>query len=56
METSDLPIAEVLDEISPWPDTPPVSFVERDVDIEAFELWQKASRMVSAADEEAETE
>lgn len=54
METSDLPITEELDEISPWPDTPPVNFVEQDVDIEAFELWQKASRMDGAADEEGE--
>ena len=44
METSDLPIAEELDEVTPWPDTPPRNFVEQDVDIAAFELWQKASR------------
>lgn len=50
METLELPIVDEM-EISPWPETPPVNFVEQEVDLKAFELWREASSLDTAADE-----
>ncbi len=48
METLELPVTEERDEIS----IVPVNFAEQEMDIAAFKLWQEASRINPAADEE----
>ena len=53
METLELPIVEELNELSSWPDLPPVNFVEQEVDLAAFKLWGEASCLDVATDEEA---
>lgn len=45
METLELPVEEELDEVSAWPEIPPVNFAEQEMDIAAFELWREASRL-----------
>lgn len=44
MEILEMPAVEELDECPKWGEAPPVKFEEQDLDIEAFELWQEASR------------
>jgi hypothetical protein len=43
METLELPVIEEPEEISPWPDGPPVDFAEQEMDVAAFKLWREAS-------------
>ena len=52
MQTLELPIEEELEDLSSWPDTPPVNFAEQEMDIAAFQLWREASRLDTAAEEE----
>ena len=51
METREVP-AEELDEISRWDDAPPPSLEEQEMDVLAFELWQRGSRQDIAAEED----
>lgn len=45
-----------LNEDSGWRDAPPVQFEEEQLDILAFELWQRASRQDLAAEEDCPDE
>ena len=51
METLELPVEEELDEVSVWPEIPPVDFAEQEMDIVAFELWREASCLDDTAGE-----
>ena len=52
METMDALVEEIADESTPWGDPPPPNLAEEELDILAFELWQRASRQDVAAEEE----
>jgi len=52
MVIPELPVAEKLEEVSQWDDAPPVSLEEQEMDVLAFELWQRGSRQDLAAGEE----
>ena len=52
METLEMPIAEEKEESTPWPDHPPVRFEEQELDLAAFELWRRASRLYDTSDGE----
>ena len=43
MESSVLTMAEEIEEASHWDDAPPPKFEEEEIDILAFELWQRAN-------------
>lgn len=52
METTDTVVEEAAAELTPWGDPPPPNLAEEELDILAFELWQRASRQDVAAEEE----
>lgn len=52
METLEIPIAEESAELSQWDDAPPHALEEEEMDILAFELWQRGSRQDAAAEED----
>jgi len=52
METLELPNIEERTETLSLNEVPPVSFAEREIDIAAFKLWQEASRLESAIEED----
>lgn len=52
METMDLLVEETIDKSTPWGDPPPPNLAEEELDILAFELWQRASRQDAAAEED----
>lgn len=43
-------LAEELAEVTHWDDDPPAKFEEQDLDLLAFELWQRACCPESPAD------
>lgn len=49
METLELPSIEERDET--LPELPPMNFVEQEIDLTAFRLWQEASRLDKATEE-----
>jgi len=49
METLELPSVEEQEET--LPELPPVNFVEQEIDLAAFRLWQEASRLDKATAE-----
>lgn len=51
MESSVLTIAEELAETAHWDDAPPPKFEEEELDILAFDLWQRANLLGEEADE-----
>ena len=53
METLEVPITEESNELSSWPDIPPVNFVEQAIDLAAFKLWGEASGLDSVTDDDA---
>lgn len=57
METLAKPFAEELDEISQWDDAPPPVLEEQEMDVLAFELWQRGSRQdLTAAEDCTDTD
>ncbi len=54
METPTAPMAHDLSEIPRWGDAPPPRFADDEMDILAFKLWQKASGVEIAAEQEEE--
>jgi len=56
MESAVLSLAEELAEVSHWDDAPPPKFEEEEIDILAFELWQRANLQSPPADEGPLTE
>jgi len=52
MQKLELSIAET----TPWGDPPPPNLEEEELDILAFELWQRASRQAAAADQDCSDE
>jgi hypothetical protein len=52
METSELLVEETGDASTPWGDPPPPNLAEEELDILAFELWQRASRQDAAAEQD----
>jgi hypothetical protein len=56
MESAVMSLAEELAEVSHWDDDPPPKFEEEEIDILAFELWQRANLQGPPADEEPLTE
>ena len=51
MATAPTSFAEELAEVTQWDDAPPPKLEEQELDILAFELWQRASRPEPPADE-----
>jgi hypothetical protein len=49
MEILEDVLAEELIEDAPWGDPPPPKLEEQELDLLAFELWQRASRQDAAA-------
>jgi len=56
MEILEVPVPEVLTEDSPWGDPPPPQLEEQELDILAFELWQRGSRQDAAGESDCSTE
>ncbi len=52
MEILTLPMAEAMAEVSQGGDAPPPRIEEQEMDILAFELWQRALRVAPAAADE----
>jgi hypothetical protein len=50
MELLETPVPEALTENSAWGDPPPPPLEEQELDILAFELWQRGSRQDAAAE------
>jgi len=51
MGTAAMPLAEELAEVSQWDDAPPPKFEDEELDILAFELWQRANCPEGETDE-----
>jgi len=56
MEILETSIPEELTDNSPWGDPPPRKFEDEELDILAFELWQRASRQDAGAAEDCSGE
>ena len=56
METTDLSVEESTGAGTAWGDPAPPNLAEEELDILAFELWQRASRQDLAAEEECSDE
>lgn len=52
MEAMDLLVEETEGAPRAWGDPPPPNLAEEELDILAFELWQRASRQDAAAEED----
>jgi len=50
------PIAGELVDSSPWGDPPPPNLEEQELDVLAFELWQRGSRQDVTAEEDCSNE
>jgi len=55
MEMLAIPVAEETAAESQWDAAPP-RFEDQDLDILAFELWQRANRVIAADDEDWQIE
>ena len=56
MEMLETPVSGDLAEDAPWSDPPPPKLEEQELDILAFELWQRASRQDVAAEQDCPDE
>jgi len=56
MEIIDTAIPEELSDRPPWSNPPPPKLEEEELDLLAFELWQRASRQDVAAEEDCPDE